>query len=352
MRRGIRIAAVAGLVLAVGAMVAGWRAPGNSAPSPATDTLALYGNVDVREVSLAFNGVQRIDATLVEEGAFVHKGDILATLDRRHLLADVARSQAVVDAQRHRVEELRAGTRPADIHAAEARLEAARARKERTARDAERMQRLFERNNASPQQRDTARADAEMAAAGHAEAEQLLALAREGPRAEEIAAAQSTLEADEADLALARHRLEDAILRAPADGVIRNRLLEAGDMSASDRPVFTLALTRPLWVRAYVDEVNLGNVRPGQRAWVSTDAFPGRRFAGWIGFISPTAEFTPKPVQTPVLRTQLVYEVRILVCNQDGDLRLGMPATVAVPLTQAPADASPSCNEGQTGETS
>jgi HlyD family secretion protein len=99
-------------------------------------------------------------------------------------------------------------------------------------------------------------------------------------------------------------------------------------MSSPQRPVYSLAITDPKWVRAYVSEPDLGQTRPGMKAAVVVDSFPTRRFEGWIGFISPVAEFTPKAVQTEELRTSLVYEVRVFVKDPSDELRLGMPATV------------------------
>jgi HlyD family secretion protein len=105
-------------------------------------------------------------------------------------------------------------------------------------------------------------------------------------------------------------------------------------MASPLRPVFSLAITDPKWVRAYVSEPDLGKVRPGMAASVAVDSFPGRRFDGWVGFISPVAEFTPKAVQTEELRTSLVYEVRVFVKDPADELRLGMPATVTLPPEQ------------------
>ena len=115
---------------------------------------------------------------------------------------------------------------------------------------------------------------------------------------------------------------------------IRDRLLEPGDMVSPQTPVLTLALTDPVWVRAYASEVYLGRLAPGMSAEVSTDSYPDKTYPGWIGFISPTAEFTPKTVETPELRTRLVYQVRVHVCNPQDELRLGMPTTVSIPLDQ------------------
>ena len=148
------------------------------------------------------------------------------------------------------------------------------------------------------------------------------------------AAAKATLQAYEAQLDLARRDLTDADLVAPADGVIEDRILEPGDMASPQKPVLTLALDDPLWIRVYVAETDLPRIRPGMKAWVTTDGFPGRRYEGWVGFISPTAEFTPKSVETLEVRTKLVYQVRVVVHNPQGELRLGMPAVVTLPLDQ------------------
>ena len=142
------------------------------------------------------------------------------------------------------------------------------------------------------------------------------------------------LKVDEAQLALAAEVLKDTELHATADGIIRNRILEPGDMVTPQTPVLTLALTNPVWVRTYVPETVLGKLALGLSADVSTDSYPGKTYRGWVGYISPTAEFTPKNVETPELRTRLVYQVRVYVCNPDNELRLGMPATAAIPLDQ------------------
>ena len=116
-----------------------------------------------------------------------------------------------------------------------------------------------------------------------------------------------------------------------ARGVVENRILEAGDMATPATPVFTIALTNPVWARAYVPETDLSRVAPGMHAAIENSDLPGRQFSGWIGYISPTAEFTPKTVETTELRSQLVYSVRVYACNPTGALRLGMPVTVVIP---------------------
>ncbi len=126
-----------------------------------------------------------------------------------------------------------------------------------------------------------------------------------------------------------------ATLVSPTNGVVQNRILEPGEMASPQRAVLTIAITDPKWVRVYAAEPDLGKIRMGMKATVTTDSFPGKQYDGWVGFISPVASFTPKTVETTDLRTSLVYEVRIFVKDPADELRLGMPATVRIPLNGA-----------------
>ena len=313
---------------------------------PATEqggegTLALYGNVDIREAQLAFNGSEHIAEILVQEGDRVHKGQLLARLHTELLEARVAEAEAAVEAQRQLLAKLEAGSRPEEIRKAEAELAAARA-EAKAARDSHaRVARLMAKKLASPQDEEQARSQADAAAARVKAVEATLALLKAGARKEDIAAARAQLKAREAARAQARQRLADASLYAPADGIVRNRILEPGDMAFPQAPVLTLAFIDPVWVRAYLPEPMLGRVRPGATAWITTDSYPDKRYEGWVGYISPTAEFTPKTVQTPELRTRLVYSVRVFACNPEGELRLGMPVSVEIELAQTDAGIRP-----------
>lgn len=304
-------------------------------PQTRTDDLMLYGNVDIRQVNLAFNGSEHVASMQAQEGDRVSKGQLLATLDTHRLEPAVARAEAQVQAQREVVAGLLAGARPQEIRKARADVNAAAAELRDAESTYQRQRSLATRDIASQQQADDARTAMETAQARLQALQEALQLTIAGPRQEDIAAAKATLNVYQAELALARRELADAELSAPADGIIQNRLLEPGDMASPQRPVYTLALTNPVWVRAYVSEPDLGKIRPGMQAEVRTDSFPDKRYPGWIGFISPTAEFTPKSVETRELRTRLVYQVRVYVCNPQDELRLGMPAEVLIPLPQA-----------------
>jgi len=293
--------------------------------------LVLYGNVDLRQAELAFNNSERIAAVLVQEGDPIHRGQVLARLDTSRLKPQVDQAQAQTDAQRQVVERLLNGNRPEEIAQARANEESAKADAVNAKLQYERMKNVAQSSSGravSQQDLDNARAALDVVDARVAVNQKALDLEVAGPRKEDIAQAQAQLRADEAQLALLRQQLADAQLLAPQDGVIRSRLMEPGEMASPQKPVFSVAIIDPKWVRAYVSEPDLGKVHPGQRASVGVDSFPGRRFEGWVGFISPIAEFTPKTVQTQELRTSLVYEVRVFVKDPLDDLRLGMPATV------------------------
>ncbi len=339
MKKRILLAVIV-VVLAAGGASA-WLLTGHS--KNADGALVLYGNVDIRQVQLAFNGSDRIAQMLVREGERVKKGQLLATLETVRLAHNAELAGAQLASQQQVVARLEAGSRPEEIRKAEADAEAARINAENAESNYQRAQTLAAQHFVAQQQADDAHAKADAARAQYRAAQESLDLVRLGPRKEDIAAAQALLRADTAALAVARKALADASLYAPEDGIIEQRILEPGDIASPQRPVYTLALTDPLWVRAYVQEADLGKIAPGMRAEVATDSYPGKRYRAWLGYISPTAEFTPKAVETPELRSRLVYQVRIFVCNPQDQLRMGMPATVRIATDQPPAPDGDQC---------
>ena len=294
------------------------------------DAGVFYGNIDVRQVSLAFEGSGRVAQVDAEEGDRVQPGQVLAVLDTRTLALQADQAAAQLRVQEENLRRLKNGARPAEIAQARSRLAAAQADAQRARREQARLERIATASAGavSVQDVDRARSAARVAQAAVKERQDALALVQEGARREEIDAADAQVAAARAQLALLLHQLEQGDLRAPVAAVVRSRLLEPGDMASPQRPVLALAVTSPKWARIYVDESSLGQVKPGQAAQLSVDSMPGRTLAGKVGYISSVAEFTPKSVQTEVLRTSLVYEVRVLVDDPDDVLRLGQPVTV------------------------
>lgn len=300
-----------------------------------SNQVIIYGNVDIREVQLAFYATGRIAKLLVDEGDAVDKGQLLAELEPSRYQHTLKKIQEEMAAQKELLAKLTSGSRPQEKEAARAAVNAAEARLGLADITLKRAKELS-RTKFVPQQRfDDARAAFKAAQAELDAAEQKLSLVLEGPRREDIRRASRKLAALEAALALAAEQLADTKLYSPTPGIIQNRILEPGAMAFPSAPVFSLALTEPLWIRAYIPEPRLGQIRKGMNVEVTTDSFPGKMYHGWVGFISPVAEFTPKAVQTTELRTKLVYRARCFVCDSNGELRLGMPVTVRV-LTDIP----------------
>lgn len=336
---GKRIVLFAILLVAIAA-VTWWLTRAGEGPD--LTRLTLQGNVDIREVQLAFNGSERITALYATEGQTVTAGEVLGELDKQRLSAEVELARAQLGEAERILDRLEAGTRVEEVRKARADLAAAEAGLSNAELQLARVQKLVADRLAPEERLDNERTAADVARARLDAARAALDLALAGPRVEDIAAARARCDALRASLALALKRLEDATLVAPGDGVVRNRMLEPGDMASPQRAVYSIALTDPLWVRAYIEESDLGRIRPGQAAAVTTDSFPGKSYAGWVGYISPTAEFTPKSLETREIRSTLVYQTRVYVCNPEGELRLGMPATVEIELTRSPLQA-PGC---------
>jgi HlyD family secretion protein len=323
--------AAAVILLAGAAALAWWLQRKPDAPSE----IVLYGNVDLRQVSLAFNGSERIARLAVEEGDRVKAGQVLGELDIKtlQLRADQARAQIGVTLQA--LQRLQAGSRAEEVGQARAQVAAAEADARLAQQQVERLQSIGQSTGGrgvSQQDMDAAQARRKVAQAQLESARRAQQLVVTGPRKEDIAQAQAQLESSRAALALLEHQIAESTLKAPIDAVVRARLMEPGDMASPQRPVYTLAITSPKWVRAYVAEADLGRIRPGMAARLTTDSHPDQPLEGRIGYISSAAEFTPKTVQTEELRSSLVYEVRVLADDSADRLRLGMPATVRIAL--------------------
>jgi HlyD family secretion protein len=334
MNQRLRIVVVLVLIAALGA--GGWWWMSRHGPR---HELTLYGNVDLRQVDLPFNNTDRIAQVLVQEGDHVKRGQLMARLDTSRLGPQLQQAQANAAAQAAVVQRMHNGSRPEEIGQSRANAAAAQAEATDAADKYRRVKTLWDSSQGramSRQDLDEAKNAADSASARALAAQKSLALTLAGPRKEDIAQAEAQLKADQAQVAVLQHQFTDADLVAPLDAVVRSRLAEPGEIASPQKAAFALAITDPKWVRAYVSGPDLGLVRPGQAASITVDSFPRETFQGWIGFISPTAEFTPKTVQTEELRSSLVYEVRVFVKDPRDLLRLGMPATVHLPLPEGP----------------
>jgi HlyD family secretion protein len=315
------------LVLIAGAAVGGaWYY--FEGPKPDDGRLVLQGNVDVRQVNLAFKVEGRIETLAVDEGDSVRSEQVLAALDARYFEDELRLARARRDNLKAVLDRLEHGSRPEEIAEARAQLAERQAELENARQSLRRREALLQKASVAREEYDNFLAAFKQAEARTHTAEEVFRLTEIGPRQEDIVAARAQLREQEAAIIQAERRLDDSRLIAPGDGVILTRARERGAIVAPGETVFALTLTSPVWVRTYVNERDLGRVQPGLRARVRTDSSWGEVYLGHVGFISPTAEFTPKTVETRELRTDLVYRLRIVVDNPDGGLRQGMPVTV------------------------
>lgn len=292
--------------------------------------LVLQGNVEVRQVNLGFKVAGRLKDLLVDEGDHVKQGQKLASLDKVYFEDSLGQLRAQRDQAAATLAKMEAGNRPEEI----AQAEAAVAEREAFAANArtaiERATQLLKTNAGTQKAYDDALAATRQADAQVQSARQALRLMKAGFRKEDIALARAQVAERNATIAIAERQLGDADLYAPNDGVVLSRAREAGAIVNAGETVFVVSLTTPVWVRTYVSEPDLGRVKPGMTVDLRTDGPNGKSLAGRIGFISSTAEFTPKTVETRELRTALVYRVRIVADDPDGVLRQGMPLTATI----------------------
>lgn len=320
--RSIAFAAATLAVIAIGATFVSQRL------SSSDSELRLYGTVDTRTVRLAFEESGRLTELTVSEGATVKKGERLGAIDDKRYRILLQEAEAAETVAQKNLELLLAGARSEDIAAAKARFAAAQAAEALSERTCRREKKLG--NASSPLKIDQACSQAAVDRASAQAAKKELARLEAGTRAEEIEVARAQIKACQAQVSDARRALNECVLIAPTDFVVRARLKEPGDMVSASVPVIEGALMNPMWIRAWVDEVNLGKITPGMKAFVKTDSAPKKAIPATVGFVSTVAEFTPKSVQTEAVRTSLVYEVRLTVDDKDSVLRLGMPVTVTL----------------------
>ena len=351
-----------------------------------SSSIGISGNIEVTDAEVSFKMPGRVEARLVDEGQTVKTGDTVARLDSaeltqeaalrraeaeaaRAMLAEleagsrqqeIAQAQAATAQAKSRLDEMLAGARPQELAASEAALRAARAEAERAKLDAERYEGLYKKEIVSAQQYDAARTAYETALERQRQAEEQLKLVREGPRQEQIAQARSQyMQAEERfrlvkegprreqiaqararheqakqALAVSETRLGYAILTSPLAGIVLSKNIEPGEYVTAGTPIVTVGDLEHPWVRAFIDETDLGRVKVGQRARVTNDTFPGKVYEGRVSFIASQAEFTPRSVQTEKERVKLVYRVKVEIANPNMELKPGMPADVEITLEE------------------
>lgn len=314
-------------ILLLIALAGGWFAWKIHSAESRKGSPAFHGNIDIREVRLGFRVSGRVREVLKEEGDTVAAGETMARLDDEPFRNALDQAEAQVGQFSARLEELRNGNRPEEIEQARKILAAAEADLENSRLVFERQRRLVGEGAVARQDFDTASTAYRASRARRDEARARLDLLEAGTRAEQLAQAEAGLEAARAALSQARTTLADTVLSAPEPGIVLTRSVEPGSMVQAGTTALTVSLLNPVRVRAYAPEPLLGLVQPGREVLVFTDS-RSEPYQGRIGDVSPRAEFTPKSVETEELRTSLVYRFRVVVRDDDGLLRQGMPVTV------------------------
>ncbi len=244
------------------------------------DHLTLYGNVDVRQVDLGFRTFGRVHEMPFQEGDAIKAGMLIAKLDKQPYLDEVRQAQANVLS-----------------------IKASLKNQERIVK---RRKEIVDQGAVAQEEYETDLATRDVLKANLAQAK--------------------------AALGVSLTNLKDTEIYAPNHGTILTRIREPGAIVNIGEPIYTLTLTQPVWIRAFVSEPELGLIYPGMKAEIYTDTKGSKVYHGHIGFISPVAEFTPKTVETTQLRTDLVYRLRVIADNPDEGLRQGMPVTVQLKL--------------------
>ena len=328
--RGIRPAA-----FALAAVLAGCRGGAES------DTVRLSGRLEAPLVDLAPKVSGRVLEMKVREGDRVKVGDLIARLDLGDTAFAPERDARALKSAEARFQDLKTGSREAEIKAAEAEVVDRRAAVELAKPEYERQKILLSKKVGTPREVDVARAHLERAQANLVASEERLRLAREGFRQWQTEQARADVGRAESVLKQSEALAREAEIRAPADGVILHRMAEPGLLLGAGQPAVTMAFANRLYVRTFVPETQLGRVKPGQPATVSVDSFPGKKFPAHVTEISPDAEFTPKPVETARERVNLVYAAKV---DLDGGwsepLVPGQPADVHVTAAAPPAAAA------------
>ena len=294
--------------------------------------IVLSGNIEAHESLVSFKVSGRIIELPVEEGQFVQAGALLAQLEDADYQQRVRIDEANVRVRKSNLALTLAGTRDQEIQAAEQNMLDAKADLQQKKLDYERAHRLYGEDAISAQDRDLADTALKRSQATFQAAEQKYSEAREGSRKEDIAIAQSNLKEADANLGMSRVNLGYATLRAPSAGVITVRQAELGEVVVPGTPVVTLADLDHIWLRAYLPETDLGRIRWGQDAVITTDTYPGKQYHGRVSFIASDAEFAPKSVQTYKERVTLVYRIKIDIDNPSHELKPGMPADAHITL--------------------
>ena len=288
--------------------------------------IKVSGNIEATEVDIGFKVSGRIVSRSYEEGDWVDQGKVLAKLDDEDLRNRLEVAHGTLMSAQARLSKLLAGSRPEEIRQAGAELNQAKFDLENKETQYERMKSLFEKKVVPKETSDNAEAAFKIAKAAFERARENYLLVKEGPRKEDIEDARAQVDQARASVKLNETQLSYTTLYSPISGVVLVKSGEIGEVVNPGTSVLTMADIEKVWLKAYIPETSLSEVKWGQEVIVTTDLRPKKEYKGRISFISSQAEFTPKQIQTEKERVTLVYRIKVDISNKDHELKPGMPA--------------------------
>ncbi|WP_323587514.1 HlyD family efflux transporter periplasmic adaptor subunit [Aliarcobacter butzleri] len=298
------------------------------------NNLTFYGNIDTRTVNVGFRFLGKIENITKDEGEIVKKDEFLVKLDTASLEKSLEELNEKIFASKLELSKLQTGYRQEEILEAKAAMEEAIENLNKTKDTYNRQANLFKTKSTSEENFTISQLNYKQALATLDKAKALYELRKNGYRDEDIKIQESNLKSLEIQAEKLKIDLNDSVIKAPVDGVILTRFKEIGAITNAGESILEIAKTDEFWVRAYIDEKNLGNIKPGLKMSIQTDS-KSENYEGVIGFISPVAEFTPKNIETQELRADLVYSFRVIVKNPDDKIRQGMPVTLKIAQNNA-----------------
>jgi HlyD family secretion protein len=280
-------------------------------------TILVSGNIEAHQSVLGFKTVQsRIVELPFDEGQWVDAGTLIARLDDSDYRQQVAINEAALEMQQRQL-----AAAEQNFSATLQTVESDAADLEFRQQEYDRAATLLQKGTGTVEQRDQTYATLRQSTAAHQRDQALQNAAQR-----QVELAKAAINSATETLKMSQIVLDYTILRAPFSGVIQVRQAELGEIMVPGTPVVTLADLDHVWLRAYINETDIGKVRYGETATVTTDTYPGKKYTGRVSFISGNAEFTPKSVETHAERVTLVYRIRIDIDNPSHELVPGMPA--------------------------
>jgi HlyD family secretion protein len=294
------------------------------------NTINASGTIESVDVTVSSKSTGQIKRLLVDEGSHVKSGDLLVEIDHDLLDIQLRQAEANVEFANAQLKLLISGSRKEDVRQSEDALKQAKINLEQSKIDKERMDKLYGAGSITKKQLEDAQTKYDLTLSQYNSANENLQKIKRIARPEEIEQSRANVKKNIAAVDLLKQNIEDSKIYAPVNGIISKKYVEAGEMVSLNTSLLKLSDLETVNLMIYVNEVELGKVKLGQKADITIDTYKDKVYNGKIIFISPEAEFTPKTIQTQDERTKLVFGVKIEIPNAQFELKPGMPADAKI----------------------